>query len=503
MFVVQRCLIVSAVPCIFRYVPLGYQKAQLTKAANRLRKKIAEVEQANLVMESPTFEPGKDYELVKNHIRFLSNLFSLISRAASSLRSQREKAEEFARQNPEEHGEFSLLQEILAHWDSSEMDDLLDEADTLLDRLGNEIKLLPNADMLYDRHVSSIAYMPKSPTPTCHRLLLTPFNLLSPPSSSRKMRMSSVLPIRQSRIVHLIPYQSRLLFTPPGATLRSQHRSRMKGKAAEIIADFEPSEEDYAEAVRIIESTYSRPELLRNHLWEKLKQQARARNSATFQRTILCSIRATWAQMKRLNEESRSSAVLKTIRSKFPRHTCEKVGELKKKGDPMWTVDELLVALDEVIDQQETIEDTVPEYYSTCNSDSAVRQGSLSPRRYPTKQPSRSSYDQSSCATCSRSLRSPPGYHSVRSRSPTPYYSRRSSRSPTLPPQHQEYRCVFCEREGHRPENCFEVRSVKQRRAIVNESGLYWLCLKQGHECILFSTYVRILWQSSPSCPLL
>ncbi|CAJ0600915.1 unnamed protein product [Cylicocyclus nassatus] len=167
--------------------------------------------------------------------------------------------------------------------------------------------------------------------------------------------------------------------------------------------------------------------------------------------------------MKRLNEESRSIAVLKTIRSKFPRHTCEKVGELKKKGDPMWTVDELLAALDDVIDQQEKIEDTVPEY--------------------PSKQPSGSSYDQSSCPTCSRSLRSPPRYHSVRSRSPTPYYSRRSSRSPTRPPQHREYHCVFCEREGHRPENCFEVRSVKQRRAIVNECGLCWLCLNQGHQC--------------------
>ncbi|CAJ0588436.1 unnamed protein product [Cylicocyclus nassatus] len=51
--------------------------------------------------------------------------------------------------------------------------------------------------------------------------------------------------------------------------------------------------------------------------------------------------------MKRLNEESRFIAVLKTIRSKFSRHTCEKVGELKKKGDPMWTVDELLAALDD------------------------------------------------------------------------------------------------------------------------------------------------------------
>ncbi|CAJ0604320.1 unnamed protein product [Cylicocyclus nassatus] len=89
--------------------------------------------------------------------------------------------------------------------------------------------------------------------------------------------------------------------------------------------------------------------------------------------------------MKRLNEESRSIAALKTIRSKFPRHTCEKVDELKKKGDSMWTVDELLAALDDVIDQQEKIEDTVPEYYPTYNSDSTVRHNSPSPRRphYP------------------------------------------------------------------------------------------------------------------------
>ncbi|KAL6742463.1 hypothetical protein Aduo_015611 [Ancylostoma duodenale] len=57
--------------------------------------------------------------------------------------------------------------------------------------------------------------------------------------------------------------------------------------------------------------------------------------------------------MKHVDEDASAIGTLKLIRSKFPKRTREKVGELKSKGDSMWTVDELLKALDKVIDQLE------------------------------------------------------------------------------------------------------------------------------------------------------
>ncbi|CAJ0606126.1 unnamed protein product [Cylicocyclus nassatus] len=53
------------------------------------------------------------------------------------------------------------------------------------------------------------------------------------------------------------------------------------------------------------------------------------------------------------------------IRSKFPRRTREKVGEMKKK---------------EVIDKLQVVEDADPTAYAIYNSDSTVRQTSSSPR---------------------------------------------------------------------------------------------------------------------------
>ncbi|KAL6739748.1 hypothetical protein Aduo_013166 [Ancylostoma duodenale] len=65
-------------------------------------------------------------------------------------------------------------------------------------------------------------------------------------------------------------------------------------------------------------------------------------------------------QMKKLSEHPAATGTLKVIRSKFPDRTLEKVGELRRKGDPSWTVDDLLQALDAVVEQLEVTENTDP-----------------------------------------------------------------------------------------------------------------------------------------------
>ncbi|RCN27800.1 hypothetical protein ANCCAN_26463, partial [Ancylostoma caninum] len=57
-------------------------------------------------------------------------------------------AQEFARENPDEHGEFPFLDAIQAHWDAGELDEAMEEADTLLVRLDAATKLLPTPEAM-------------------------------------------------------------------------------------------------------------------------------------------------------------------------------------------------------------------------------------------------------------------------------------------------------------------------------------------------------------------
>ncbi|CAJ0604830.1 unnamed protein product [Cylicocyclus nassatus] len=562
---------------------LGSHKAQLTKAANILRKKIAEVEQANLESESLTFDAGKDYDFVISRRTFLSEFISSISCTASYLRAQREKAEEFARSRPDEQGEFPFLVEIYAHWEANDMADLLVEADILLERLDNKIKLLPNADMLYERHLSSIASTqltlnpassPSSSDTAQPQVSAQPAQV--PPSQDRPSDPSSVAPVDHDPLASdagtpqqgnqrprapsgfgnpfltlppaqtsMHPFGSSTLLPNPtsnpplastsgpssstsyslpsfeipyfsgdmdafhefwnifAASVHNNNsvpvpvkfmylKTHLRGDAANIIANFQPTEENYEDAVRTIISTYDRPEHLRLRLWDKLNKQAPAKDSAASQRATLGSIRAIWSQMKRLKEES-SIGALNMIRSKFPRRTREKVGEMKKKEDQMWTVDDLLKAFDTVIDRLQIVEDADPTPYVIYNSDSTVRQTSSPPRRYSRERPQQTRPSQcqpSTCPTCSRPLCSPSEYRTARSRSPTPYYPRRSSRSPARPQRraYQDYCCAFCQVEGHRAEDCFEVPYPTQRRTIVKqEAPPCAFCGRSHHPALCFN----------------
>ncbi|CAJ0601285.1 unnamed protein product [Cylicocyclus nassatus] len=535
---------------------LGSQKAQLTKAANSLRKKIAEVDQANLDLVDFASEASKDPHLVFNRLNSFSLSFSSISRAASALRGQLEKAEEFARQNPDERGEFPFLSDIHTHWETGGMDDLLEEADALLVRLDSAIRLLPILGGLQSSVPSVAPSLPRnspphttqdsapssqhahqaevglrSHSPSCHGRSSDPTAPVDqrPPAShtgahpsggfgfpsvSSLSSLNPFLPLEQP--VKLPSYEIPTFSgdieafsefwdifstavhnnnTVPAAVKFMYLKSVLRGDAARIIAGFKPTAKNYDTAVRTILSTYDRPEILRSRLWDKLSQQSPASDSAISQRATLCALQATWYQMKELNEDSSSIATLRTIRSKFPWRTREKVGELKGKSDSMWTVDELLSALSTVIDRLQVVEDSDPAGHRAYNSDSTVRQHSPSPYRYPgTSQPYMrypSYQQQPAYPRYARSSRSPsPRYRDVTYRPPTPHYPRRTSRSPVTPQYTTpwEPRCAFCFRHGHPSECCMTVRDVQQRRELVNQYRLCWLCLEEALCATLPST---------------
>ncbi|KAL6742464.1 hypothetical protein Aduo_015612 [Ancylostoma duodenale] len=127
---------------------LGYHKAQLTKAGNALRKKIADVNPTIMERVFLTGNPGTDMEAILDRKQCLIVSASIIDHAVSFLKNQWVAAQEFARGSPDEHGEFPLLDAIQAHWDAGELDEAMEEADTLLIRLDAATKLLPTPEAI-------------------------------------------------------------------------------------------------------------------------------------------------------------------------------------------------------------------------------------------------------------------------------------------------------------------------------------------------------------------
>ncbi|CAJ0592998.1 unnamed protein product [Cylicocyclus nassatus] len=430
---------------------LGAQKAQLTNAVNTLRRKIAEVDQANLDFADFASEASKDPHLIFDRLNLLFTSLSSVSRAASALRGQLEKAEEFARRNPDERGEFPFLSDIHTHWETGGMDDILEEVDALLVRLDSAIKHLSNLGRPYQCFVPSVA-----PSLSRSSLSHTVQDLILPhqpaqaeevagPHSPSQAQDRPADPIagaltgvpsravmtRNPRVDLALPRSST--FSPPNpvspleqpvkppsygipifngdieafsefwdifstavhdsntvsAAVKFMYlKSVLKGDAARIIAGLKATAENYDTAVRTLVDTYDRPEILKSRLWDKLIHQPQALDSADSQRATLRALQETWYQMKKVNENSSSIATLKTIRSKFPWRTREKVGELKDEGDTSWTVDELLTTLGTIIDRLQVEEESDLASHRAYNSNSTVCQPSPFPHRYPsTSQP--------------------------------------------------------------------------------------------------------------------
>ncbi|KAL6730833.1 hypothetical protein Aduo_001766 [Ancylostoma duodenale] len=331
---------------------LGYHKAQLTKAGNALRAEMAEIDSTIMERVVLTGNPGTDIEAVYDRKRCVLFTSATIHRAVSSLKSRWEAAQEFARENPGEHGELPFLDAIQDHWDASGLDRAMEEAETSLVPLDVAVKLLPTPEAV---SVSAFSLSDNQGQ-----------NFISPnaPAFEQPLKLPAFELPEFNGEIDAFPQFWDLFAT-----------------AVHNNTSVPPTAQNYEDAVRILLNTYHRPEILRSRLWDKLIQQRPSADSAISQRITLCAIQAIWSQMKHVTEDASAIGTLKLIRCKFPSRTRERVGELKSKGDSLWTVDELLAALDKVIDQLEVIEDADPATDSSYNIVSSVCQGSRFPCR--------------------------------------------------------------------------------------------------------------------------
>ncbi|EYC03705.1 hypothetical protein Y032_0092g2575 [Ancylostoma ceylanicum] len=107
---------------------LEYHQVQLTKAGNELRAKIAEIDSTIMDRVVLTGNPGTDLEAVFDCEKSILLNSAFIGYAVSLLNSRWTAAQEFARENPDEHGEFPFLDAIQAHWKASGLDQAIEEA---------------------------------------------------------------------------------------------------------------------------------------------------------------------------------------------------------------------------------------------------------------------------------------------------------------------------------------------------------------------------------------
>ncbi|KHJ97653.1 zinc knuckle [Oesophagostomum dentatum] len=531
---------------------VGSLKSQLTKAANALRKKKAEVDLSILDRLVLTGKPGEDHDLLYTRKTELTTQHASIKRCLDIMRQRWERAEKYAEQYPPDEGEASLLDDFQSHWDSLEADELTDEIEELLIRMQTALQLLPSDVTPYTipSNVLLSSSTNASPTPTSTPAMqyttnlhgvsgvtvvttpqngqsTYPSNIMSgqpaannsmeplPPLPSDTLGQQNVTsqprikqgytPLNSPAVMNCTPlehhpavYQGTIPSLTTSSALYEQHvklptfelpefsgdvdafpefwdlfsaavhtnlslppahkflylKSSLKGTASSIIANFQPTAENYDEAVKTILNTYNRPDVLRNKLWDKLLNYPKAANSVISQRVTLCGIKAIWAQMKKLSEHPAATGTMKIIRSKFPDRTREKVGELKKRGDPSWTVDNLLDALDTVIEQLELMEDTDPR--TVLSSTTLLAQHE--PRSHVRGRESRRSLTKRQSVT----------------QSPNPS---------TLPPAQRlrRARCNFCLRHGHRADECRELRNPRERRQACITFNLCWRCFGSGH----------------------
>ncbi|CAJ0588485.1 unnamed protein product [Cylicocyclus nassatus] len=318
---------------------LGSHKAQITNAANALRIKINEVDEATLEPLELTTEADKDPQFILSHKKSEG-------RQVCSLTLRR------ARRVSHPPGDPGALGR---QW----LDQLMEEANTLHDRLDVAIKLLASSELLYFLRNPTVPFsssLAQHPSLTLQPAQKLGMEIASHPSlrDQEQPPQPDALALADAPAASRAASLSQGFVTSsnpnPTSTLSLEQSLKLPifeiptfhgdiGPAANIVAGFQSTVENYDDAVRSLTNTYGRPEILRSNLWDKLTQLPAASDSPVSQRATL-AIKAVWNQLQHLKEDSSAIGTIKTIRTKFPRRTRERIGEFKHKGDSMWTVDE-------------------------------------------------------------------------------------------------------------------------------------------------------------------
>ncbi|KAK6019613.1 hypothetical protein OSTOST_14745 [Ostertagia ostertagi] len=159
----------------------------------------------------------------------------------------------------------------------------------------------------------------------------------------------------------------------------------LRGSAALIVQGYDLSKpENYHLAIHALRRRYDRPQFTHNLFHHKLEQLQMSTSSASTQRDTLCQIQSFVSQINRYEDTSTSLALMKLIRSKFPKETQLEVNRLEHRSGKTWTLPELLDGLNEVIEEYEKLDDyTVDQPSSAVHANPVTTIRSRSPTPEP------------------------------------------------------------------------------------------------------------------------
>ncbi|KAK6019168.1 zinc knuckle, partial [Ostertagia ostertagi] len=427
----------------------GYIKGQITRAANVLKEKIVETEATVAEILNYEHQAG-NYGDKRTATKFAKRLLEAqvgLSHWMNNLTNAWKRGEEHVKQLEKEETRYQVLQEFTDHWEKSSAEKNMFDAQ-LLTQSTEYLKQVVEESLSNDTK---------------------PTRAQSKASAEFEVQLPRLeIPHFQGDMVEFPEfwelYKLAVHENPTlGAPAKFLHlKSVLKGTAKDLMASMTLSAENYPKAIELLLNTYNRPDVLRNRLVEQLEALPPSGKAVTEQRITLCKIKAIWVQLANLAEQPGSTMTMRTVRSKFPKKTREKVGEKRRKGDN-WTTEDLIDAFDEVIDQLEIIEDTNPT--PTTKSRSHTVNNSRSPIRPKKSAPGK--------ARRGSSIESSTGH-----------LPRRTMKGKDKSLNSKDARCSFCLQAKHRTADCDEVTSPYERREAVVHHRLCWKCLKQGHKSL-------------------
>ncbi|KAK5969806.1 hypothetical protein GCK32_021708, partial [Trichostrongylus colubriformis] len=239
------------------------------------------------------------------------------------------RAESHANKKQDDGESSSLLQEFQNHWESINCESQLSIARidiSFMERAIDEVQAVQAKEQQRKDESEHPAPIP------CH-LIETP--KLELPKFAGDITLFPEFWEIFSAAIHNHPYMTE-------ATKLIYLKGALQGDAKDIVASVQVGDDNYSKAVELLRNTYNRPELLRNRLVEQLESLPPANESPLVQRITLCKVKAIWVQLINLNEQPGSTMTMKTIRSKFPQKTREKITlRNRQNGQPtklhLWT----------------------------------------------------------------------------------------------------------------------------------------------------------------------
>ncbi|KAK5973532.1 Zinc knuckle [Trichostrongylus colubriformis] len=419
---------------------VGYLKGQITKTTKAL-------EETNLLAQDILAEKVAEEERTRGKIdtstertRQYMEVLNKLQQQSGNLLNDWKRAESYANKKEDEEESSSILQGFQEHWEATNCESQLTVARINISFMEKAVEEVQAVLAKQQQRREEAEH----PAPIPSHLIQTP--KLELPNFAGDITLFPEFWEIFAAAIHNHPYMT-------DATKLIYLKRALQGDAKDVVASVQVGDDNYSKAVELLQNTYNRPELLRNRLVDQLESLPPATESPLVQRTTLCKVKAIWVQLSSLNEQPGSTMTMKTIRSKFPQKTREKVGELRKRNDN-WNTEDLLSALDRVIDQFELMEDTDPTSINASRKAESRSTRSLTPpaRTYKTRK-------------------------DEKKRNASPRSSRDSQRRHS-----NSRRCRLCLRGGHDPTECEEIPSPHERRRIVTEQKLCWKCLQKGHQ---------------------